>query len=531
MPRSDPSSASNNIPHQRWVFCLEIGIIVAIFFLSSPAPPPGVNEPHYLCRLRHAADPGYCPGDLFFESQDAHFTVVLALSWLTRHFSLATLAWAGRLLCWTALAWAWLRLSWTVVPRPLFAALGAAIVVTGIAECNFAGEWMVGGFEAKPVAYVFVLLALRAWVANHWNWAWTHLGIASAWHALVGGWSVVVLLALWALGWRREQPLRGMLPGLLVGGAIALVGVLPALSLNAGAPPEVRAEAAEIYVFERLPHHLAPLHKPPAWIAERAGRHAVIVTLLVALLAVRWTEVAATGGRLRHDPAGQLAHFAAGAIALALVGFSIEWILYHQPALAARLLRYYWFRLADVAVPIAVALLWVRLLADMLERRSKLAPAMLLAMLLATGYPLLQRFTDFVARPVAVADSRVVDVGDWLDACQWIKTSTPSDALFLTPRGNSSFKWHAERGEVVTLKDVPQDAANLVEWRRRLYDVFKPAGNRGLDWVASTGQLGTSRVRQLAERYGFDYVLTTRDYPLDLPAVYANDTYVVYQVK
>ncbi|MCO6044491.1 hypothetical protein NG895_11300 [Aeoliella sp. ICT_H6.2] len=491
-----------------------------------------MNEPHYLCRLQHAVDPSYCPGDLFLESPDAHYTFVLVFAPFTRWMSLSALAWLGRFICWTLVAWAWRRLSWTVVPRPLFAALAAALVIVGIAEGNFAGEWLVGGFESKPIAYAFVLLGLRSWILNKWNWTWIHFGIASAWHALVGGWSVLILLALWLAGWRRQQSLVGMLPGLLLGGVISLAGIIPALSTSAGAAPEVRAEAAQVYVFERLPHHLAPLHKPAEWIAERALRHSTVATLFALLFVLRLRTLRMEEcSTLRDDPACRMAFYAAGAIVLALIGVVIELAFWNHPATSASLLRYYWFRIVDVAVPMAAALLWIRLLADLLAARYRWAPAMLAIMLLVAGVPLGLELRDYTKKPVAVSDARRRDVSDWLDVCTWVKENTPSDALFLTPRGNTSFKWHAERAEVVTYKDIPQNATGLIEWRQRLYDVFKPDGDPDALWVGNLGELGTARIMHLADKYNSRYVLTRHGTPVSLPIAYDNETYVVYEIQ
>ncbi|MGI9456826.1 MAG: DUF6798 domain-containing protein, partial [Aeoliella sp.] len=465
------------------------------------------------------------------ESRDAHVTFVTAFAWLTNWMSLPALAWMGRFATWTALAWAWWRLSWTVVPRPLFAALGAAGIVTGIAEGNFAGEWLVGGFEAKPIAYVFVLLALRSWLVGNWNWAWIHLGIASAWHALVGGWSVLILFMLWLFGWRSEVPLRSILPGLALGGAIAMFGVLPALILNVNQPPEISAEAAEIYVFERLPHHLAPLHKSPEWITERAGRHAMVVTLMVGLLWVRLTDLQWQWRDLRDDAAGKIALFACGAMTLAMIGLSIEWLLWNDPPRSAQWLRYYWFRLTDVAVPLALGALLAACLKRLFDRGSRLAPPMLAIFLLFTGYWLITTTWDRHLQPIPQSDSKMTNPVDWIELCDWVRESTPKSSLVLTPRHSHSFKWRAERAEVVTYKDVPQDPESLIEWRRRLYDVFKLGGNRALPWCESIGQLGTPRVRELRDRYEFDYVVTRFDFPLALPIAYRNETYVVYQTR
>jgi len=535
LPASSENSQQDGKHYGAWLATGEILLIVCLFFLASPEPPPGVNEPHYLCRLKHAIDPGYCVGDLFLESPDAHYTFVFCFAWLTRFLPLAGVAWLGRIVVWTAVAWAWRRLSWTIIPRPFYAVLGAGIVITAIAEGNFAGEWLVGGFEAKPIAYVFVLLGLRAWVLKNWNWAWIHLGIATAWHALAGGWSVVILLAIWLLGYRRQQPFVSMLPGLLVGGCISLLGVIPALTLQAGQAPEIRSEAAEIYVFERLSHHLSPLHKSPEWIAERAGRHAIVVTLLVGLAAVRVVDLRRAGQKLDEDPALRVTQFAVGAMALAMVGIAIELALWSQPSLAAPWLRFYWFRLTDVATPLALAVLFSVVSERLFEEKSRWAVASLCVSLAMVGQFLTTQTQDHYNEPIALSDAKMKRPSDWIAACEWVRENTLHDALFLTPRHAQSFKWHASRGEVVTYKDVPQNASGLVEWRRRLYEVFKLNGDSNGPWSETVEQLGTTRIGQLAAEFQFDYVISRRanpnNYGLNLPVVYENQTYVIYSLR
>ena len=69
------------------------------------------------------------------------------------------------------------------------------------------------------------------------------------------------------------------------------------------------------------------------------------------------------------DGLATVTRFAWGAVLLAMIGFAIELALGNQPALAAALLRYYWFRLTDVAVPLAVALQAVALIAAGMSRQ------------------------------------------------------------------------------------------------------------------------------------------------------------------
>ena len=154
----------------------EVLLIVLVFFAIAGEPVPHVNEPHYLCRLKHFWDPSWCAGDLFLESPDAHGLFVWTFGWVTKWLSLTATAWVGRILAWTLLAWAWQRLSWRLVPVPLASVLAAALWVTLTDTAHLAGEWVVGGVEAKCFAYVFVLLALRELVDRRWNRVWIVLG-------------------------------------------------------------------------------------------------------------------------------------------------------------------------------------------------------------------------------------------------------------------------------------------------------------------------------------------------------------------
>ena len=74
-----------------------------------------------------------------------------------------------------------------------------------------------------------------------------------------------------------------MMPGLVGGLLLGLIGVVPALSLSWNEPPEMVAEASRIYVFERLPHHLAPLVLPREELMRRLAGHAVLIVALAGL--------------------------------------------------------------------------------------------------------------------------------------------------------------------------------------------------------------------------------------------------------
>jgi hypothetical protein len=327
-----------------------------------------------------------------------------------------------------------------------------------------------------------------------------------------------------------------MLPAIGAALILALPGLLPALSLNHGVGAEVVREANSIYVYQRLAHHLV-FHRFPHW---QMARHAI---LLVAWLAVcRATPCPLGCGALGQRP---LRGFVAGAVLIALAGIAIDQSLLHHLDMAAGLLRYYWYRLSDAILPVGACLAIAAWLVDLRARRPAWGQVALIAAVLAAGGNLAltnyQRREDLrpgadVQMLPAWADNPVrtrLACDDWRQTCQWIAENTPQKACFITPRMQQTFKWYAERSEVCSWKDVPQDAAELVAWWQRHQDLYPRR-------VVSGGLAahGEQRLRELARKYGADYVVLDRGSsqpPLLFPRLYppraaAASSYEVYKV-
>lgn len=327
---------------------VEVLLIVAVFALHGAWPVPDVNEAYYIGKAVHFWNPDWIPDDPFLESADSHWFFYVTCGWPSLMLSPAALAWCGRIVTWALLAWGWHRLSTTVIPKRWIAIVTAAAFATLLEDFHFAGEWVIGGFEGKGLSYACVFFGLAEAARRRWRNAWILLGLASAFHVLVGGWSVVSLgfAWLWLTVFCKERtPLLEMLIGLGVGGAIALLGVVPGLMLTGGVDPEIAERAHNYTVFYRLTHHLLPTRMP--WpFPSRFG-----------LLIVFW---AATCLAWRSPRANTLVQaYAAGALLIALCGLGIiGWFLgvTDNQTAAAGLLRFYWFRLSDVAVPMGVAL-------------------------------------------------------------------------------------------------------------------------------------------------------------------------------
>lgn len=523
----------------------ETALLVLLFFVVAGDPPPAINEAHYLPHAKNFWQPEWLAGDLFISSAKAHITFYAVFGWLTTLLPLEGAAWVGRFVGWTMLAIGLQRLCWAIFARP-YASLAVAVVwVLGIEHGNLAGEWVVGGIEAKVPAYALVLLALERMIAGRWGAVWPLLGAAAAFHVLVGGWSVVAaaLPRLLQLRRHRRGGGTGMLsewPFLLLGGAISLCGLVPALALNWGAEPSEANIAAQLYTYGRIKHHLLPSIFPVAWYV----RHGVLIALTVIAATIFWQGAAA---EVRRRTAVLLL-FCGGAVLIAFGGMVLGTLPAIAPGLAARLLRFYWFRMADAFVPLACGVSVVGCLLFPSPRVGRRAVRAAAALVLAVcGGWLGIEFYDSLRRNIPPAcDALYVGMEgtatleqqhrvyrDWLAVCEWARNETPEGSTFLTPRHQYTFKWYAHRAEVVNWKDVPQDPPAMIEWARRFNRVFPRELRR-----ARPSYRPASLV-QMRQEYGARYVIVDRRVhgaPLRLPRVYPtaiqeNDTYAVYAIE
>ncbi|MDA7926235.1 hypothetical protein N9B46_05250 [Mariniblastus sp.] len=529
---------------------IEVILIFGCLLMFAGQIPPDVNESHYLPKAKHFWDPTWCAGDLFLGSSFSHWLFYVTTGWLTRFLSLAATAWVGRIVTWLLFAYAWQRLSWRVISIRWFSIFSSILFLLLNDRFHMAGEWVVGGFEAKGIAYGFVLIALGNLACKDWRGVWPWLGAAAAFHVLVGGWAMIACGFAWLLTQltttqnfgailiaARQQSLA-----IAAGLSLALVGALPPLLSDQSAPSEVTVAARSIYVNHRIAHHLTFDAFPTLHIARFA------FLAIVCWLLNRWINYCANSIQAKMK---LLFLFAAGSLWIAFGGLLLSGLAEQGRGvspLSENLLRFYWFRLADFAIPAVVAIAccavvghWYR---SGRQQNTQIACLALAGLLVAAfTIAVVENHQDIRPR----ADQRSLpDYDDiertegtyrnWLRVCQWVKTETPQDAVFITPAEQQTFKWYTGRSEVVSWKDIPQDAVNILEWQQRLNQLYEP--QRRYD----NGLMSYSdaQLKDLGKYYGADYLIVPQrqvdlaGVPTKLKRVYPENesdktTYVVFE--
>lgn len=489
------------------------GLVLACALLNLWLPGAiGVNEPHWLCKARHWFDPTFCPGDFFLDSYNAHAVFLWCAGWCSRWLSLETLAWGGRACAGACLATGAIRLCRALGGRPTDATRAVLLFALFQWFGNFSGEWVFGGFEAKPFAWAALWWGYAELIERRWIRASAWGGLSISLHPVVGAWGVLaaLLAVAWTTSWKSlPANIRTLFLTGLVGTLCALPGLLPAIGLLQSAPsPEITAQANHIQVYLRLRHHLDPTAFLP-W-----------AYLWYGVLLVAW------GILFRSNRSPKFARWRAvvnASILFALGGIAIGW----WPHLATwaglrltfpveSLLKFYPFRLADSLLPFGLAIVWaVRVThTPWLDRFEWIT-------LLALGF-----LAMFVPSPLNSRDvDRRLDQplrNDWNSLCVWIRDQTPSDALFVTPTFGWEFKWRAERAEFFSPKDCPQDATGIVEWKRRA-DVWRDWRKQSFD-----GGVTTDELTNLARLTRATHLLIHKDIPVRTKPIHTSGKFAVY---
>ena len=530
MPAPTPSSPSpaRSAPRRAATFSTrtlaEIGLVFVVFAVYAGWPVPDVNEAHYLTKARHFWGPGWIAGDFFLDTADAHAAFYWSVGWLTLLLPLPAAACVLRIVTWWLLAWSWRRMSAAIEPRWGLAVLSAGLFVCLLDVCEMAGEWVVGGVEAKGFAYALVFLSLEALIRNRWTRALLLLGAATSFHVLVGGWTAAALLLVWlwlrlvrsptapavpSAGLLQDLPsTKDLLPGVVGAALLALPGLWAVLRLDWDAPAEIARQANAIYVFDRLRHHLLPQAFPVEHV------------LRFLLLTLAWLLLC--GLSPFREGERRLRLVVAAALAIAIAGWFLSFLQYFDKPLAAGILRFYWFRMSDALLPLGTALTAASFIAAT-SRRSPAASRFVLgaAVAIAGAHFLDQALLRMLPqRPRGEVAGKVASLEDWIDVCSWIDDNAPRDARFITPRMQQTFKWRAQRAEVVNWKDIPQDARGIVAWWRRLKDVHWTGSEETGEWRRSLTEAPPEELLLIGRDYGARYLLTEAEPPLPFKRLY-----------
>jgi hypothetical protein len=531
---TDQTLSQSSSPDRSHFHVFQRFLATAVVFVSFEAyglvnaPIPAENEDGYLSKARHVWQPMWCGRDLFLQSANPHYLFYLVIGGLTKWMTLQTVGFIGRFSGHLLIATGWTELLLEVVPYK-WSPVWAAWLFLGLQSVgSFAGEWVIGGIEAKVFSYGCVFWGLVLLIRHKWILCAMCGGLAVGFHPVVGGWAVIA--AIWPLAFvlrdsglwlqlvrsdRLPRPGSKISRTTLLAGALFIclsaVGLGPVIWMLGSASSREAGAADSILVFDRLRHHLDPTHFRRFAFIEYSA-------LVIGWMLMRPFAMCSKAERV-------VARFVWSSIVIASVG-----LLIGLSVRRVSLMKFYPFRLGDIAVPMVVSMTLTGCAVRWLMKRK------LSGELCRKGVR--SRSHDIVlwgAFGVAFGESFVLPFGqappdrmtpsqrlDWIEMCGWVKGHTGQDSLFLTGSNSRWFKWYAERAEYMNYKDVPQDAHSILEWERR---------RRWLsDWETGVEIRSQTELADVRRDTGVEYMVVESDAPIALEPAYRNATFAVYKL-
>ncbi len=487
------------------------------------------NEIDVLPLAKQFADPTWIPKDWYLNQAPGYRLLFATL------FGNLIVAWGflatsilGRLMCYILVALGLVligqRLGLTLIL--LLTAIGLFLYVNpeqGIA----AKEWLVGGLEAKAIAYGWVLLAIAYLLRYQYSAAALLLGLATSFHVLVGGWAALILFAQMMLKQGMQMPRLDHLRLVLIYLLFSCFAIPPVIDQLFSGPTSYAIAPSFIYVFLRLPHHLYP----PAW--EPVVWLRLIGCLFCLVFSMR---VLHQHSKDSSNPYYQAQVDLFQLTLLSLVPFAIGVIIapFDQQG---SWLQFYPFRVGDVLLPLNTSLLLACAVQRTVTRQQivRIGCISWIAIACALQIPTFQE---------QIAELKQLPVPDpaFIGLCDWVKTQTPANAVIISPPVEfAEFSWLTERATIVKYKLLPQTKAYIVEWYKRLADLNggtfpQPAVSETRGVYSSIRQrltegyyrLDSNQVSQLIQKYAASYFITRVDHQLTLPIAYRNDRYILY---
>jgi len=401
-----------------------------------------------------------------------------------------------------------------------------------------AGEWFLGSFESKVLAYIFFFLAIIYAVEKKPWKAIVFAGLTLSSHVLVGTYALFSLGVAFLIEDHRVFKTINLKQTLKAIGLFVVTSILGLYAywqfLNVSDIAE-KGNVAYIYVMLRSPHHLLPYSFTGFWW--------IIITLLAIILYI----YVLTNYKRR------IYNYLAYSALTGLCFFTIGIIIYLSGNY--EYLRYYWFRFADTYVPFSSMLLIASLSSIILDKGElllfkfitskkwfrKMIKTIYISLFIFLMFLVVYEDITYIGDLFRTSNQKFSRVDSQVaDAFLWISENTPEDAVFLIePRIAEYFYYLAERPLFVSFKHAPQYDKNVLEWYERI-----KLCNRGKELIPKEGlkvnlpiikksfyTLTRKEIVDIARNYNISYYLDKKDRLLDFQIVYENEEYRLYKIE
>lgn len=488
-------------------FYVHYAALIGAVFLIAGKPVPYANETSYLLRLVKTYRPDFLLNDFTFATPaNEHWLFNHLFGALTFVFSPDMIGWFGRISCWMILIYALIRLGrhWKI---PLWAISVSIFLWLFQGQSIVADEWIIGGFEAKCVAYICLIFALDGFCKGREIVPSILLGLTFSFHPAVGLWSIpAAILSLAVFRWDFFRVLKIT----AISGIFSLFGLIPLLFSEVAANINT-PEDWKFYVLVGYPFHV----DPATWAKSS-------IILLFCLMAFCFLSY----WRNRANESEKAQQF--------FIAFLSVLFLFFCAGILLRMFdQFELLRLMPTRLfPVFAPLFFLFALAKAYEQKVFARPVnslMIVGLICLLGW----------MNPVATGFQRIeatvqkwrIGTDDMARSFDWIKENTPNGTIVIAPPWRNDFWFFSERAQVISRTYAP--VSNLHEWQTRLEllsgeSPLEQGWRNPEDVKESYEKLTSENVLNISKNYRANYFVSETEYPL--PVVFMSGKSKVYKL-
>jgi hypothetical protein len=471
---------------------------------------PSNNESLYLLQLAKLWNPDFLSNDWTFSGLlFTHFVFNFIFGSLTLLLSLEVVGWIGRILSWSLILVSLFQFG-KHFRIPLWMITVSILLWLFYGQSIVGGEWILGTFEAKCIAYALLFFSLDGFMQERQVRPSILLGLAFSFHPLVGFWGGLAIgLSLLVL----RHPIKAIMKCGSYAVLFALPGLIPLLVASWNGEPQ-SSEALRFVSLVVIPYHLDPFY---------FASSKLFLLLLGILLCFNWLQFRSEG---KSHGLRFLISFQAFLGLFFILGFLARFTENYE------LLMLMPCRLFPVLLP----LFFFFHLSSALHHSSSIKTGKVLVTvgcfaLAMFGNPV-DVFVDTVKKHYSMWTRQEEDVEG---AFKWIAKNTPTNSIVISPPWRGESFYLSQRAQVASWW-VPR-FDRLTEWRDRLESMVgdvsgvRPGTTKARmeHIVARYNQLTATEIASLVEKYGAEYLVTSAKY--SYPALFNSGTYKVYSLK
>ena len=469
---------------------------------------PSNNESLYLLQLAKFWNPNLFSNDWTFSGPlTSHFVFNFVFGPLTLLFPLQVVGWIGRILSWSVILLALFQLG-KHFRIPLWMITASTLLWLFYGQSIVGGEWILGTFEAKCIAYALLFFSLNGFMGGTRIVPSILLGLSFSFHPLVGLWAVLAIsLSLVVIGY----PFVAIVKHGFFTFLFALPGLIPLLMTSLG--PD-SSEALRFVSLVVTPYHLDPFY----FASSR-----LFLLLLAILLCFNWFQFRSEG---KSDALRFLISFQIFLGIFFVLGFLARFTGNYEVLLLMPC------RLFPVLLPLFFFLHFMSAWHYWFSTKAGKGLVVVGCLALAAFGNPIHVFADSLKKHYSMWTRGEEDVQT---AFRWIATNTPDDSIVISPPWRGDSFYFSRRGQVASWW-VPR-FDRLTEWRQRLEliagDVssVKPETTKArMDhMIRHYNHLREADIDSLRAEYGANYLLSSTDY--SYPVVFDSGRYKIYSLE